>query len=1188
MKTILGLDLGTTSIGWALIREDENQTSFVDMGVRIVPLATDEKEEFTKGNAISKNQKRTQKRTQRKGYDRYQLRRKYLTEVLRERNMLPNEKHYKLSALELYGLRNNALKERLDLEQIGRIFLHLNQKRGYKGSIKEEGDSDKKVGEYVAGVKSRYAKIKELGLTIGQFFYQELQKNQYYRIKEQIFPREAYIEEFKIIYKSQQNYYPNILTDEFLNKLIHEIVYYQRPLKSQKGLVSICEFEGQYRKNKEGKVIFTGPKVAPKSSPISQVCRILEVVNTMKLKSKTGSEFELTNQHRKLLFEYLNENERLTETKLFSLLKLSKNDGFVCNVMGKSGIKGNETVVSVKKALGEDISNWLKFELSEVQANRLIDPETGEEILRNEISSSFELEPLYQLWHALYSIKDDELLRKVLSEKFHLPSNRIESLIKIDFTKQSYSNKSARVMRKIIPFLQSGFLYSDAMAYAGYNHSNSLTGDENLNRELIDKIKPLKLNSLRQPVVEKILNQMINIVNAIIDQYGRPDEIRVELARELKSSKDERNNAMRRNNENEAYNKKIADELIELGVKVNRRNIEKLKLYKEVGGISIYTGNLIPVATFLNGDQVDIEHILPKARIFDDSFQNKTICEQSENRLKGNMTAYDFMKTKSEEEFNNYLERIELLYKKKDGITRAKRDKLLTPADKIPKDFIERQIRQTQYISRKSTEILKSVCRNVYATSGQVTEYLRHSWGWSDVLMQLQVERLKSMGLDDLIEYEMIGKGKDEKKRPVIKGWTKRNDHRHHAIDALTIASTKQTIIQKLNRLNQEVMKNEGQTQSEALKENLKLKDFVNLHKPFTHEQVLEFARNINISFKSGKKVAIYGKRLIRKNGKSKVVQSKIVIPKGALSEESIYGKINHIKNNCALNELFEQPDQIVSDKIKAKVKERLQIYEGNKRKALASLKKEPIWLNEEYDIKLESAAMYQSQFVIKYPISAIKLKDVEFIVDAKVKEIVSNRLAEYNGNHKEAFKDLQNNPVWYNKEKGIEIKTVRCFTGLSNLQPLHTKKVGNESLPLDYVKPGNNHHVSIFEDEKGKLYDIVTTFWEAVERKKNGLPVIVTNHPDGHKFVMSLQQNEMVRINEETGFDNGPYNYFRVQKFSKKSAGDLDIHFRQQFETELIDNEDSKIARRFYNFRTVQNLKRVTKQKINVLGKLV
>lgn len=1195
MKKILGLDLGTTSIGWALIEELENKSSIIDLGVRIIPLTTDEKSEFSAGNAISKNQDRTTKRTQRKGYDRYQLRRTFLTKILNVLEMIPNEEFFKLNALELYGLRNKAVKEQISLMELGRIFLHLNQKRGYKSSLKEENAVNKKEGDYVAAVKSRFNTIKDRGITVGQFFYEGLLTDIHYRIKEQIFPREAYIEEFDIIWNKQKSFYSEILTDDNFKKIRDEIIYYQRPLKSQKGLVSLCEFEGKFRKNKEGKSVFVGPKVAPRSSPLFQVSKIWESINTIKLKGKRGQEYEITLAQKNELFNYLDNNEKLSEAELFKILKLNKEDGFAGNSMTKNGIKGNETKAAINKIIKglPNAKNLLKFELKE--NTKYIDYSTGEETERFMIDASFEKEPLYQLWHCIYSISNDNDLINALETKFNIPKEEAKQLAKLDLTKQGFSGKSAKVIRKTLPFLQSGFMYSYAMEYAGYNHSNSLTKAQNEARTLLDKLPQLQKNSLRQPVVEKILNQMINVVNAIITEYGKPDEIRVELARELKSSKDERNKADKNNRAREADNKKIAERLEnDYGVKANKRNIDKYKMYMELDGISLYTGKKVELAAFLRGNQVDVEHILPKSRIFDDSLQNKTICEQQENRNKGNMTAYDYMQTKSENDFSDYIERVESLFKLR-KISKAKRDKLLTPASKIPDDFIERQLRQTQYIAKKSTELLKEVCYNVWATSGQVTDYLRHQWGWDEVLMNLKIEMYKSKGFTDLIEtYEVQDNGQVKTKER-IKGWTKRDDHRHHAIDALTIACTKQGIIQRLNKLNQEVIKREGETKTDALKAETSLKDFIISQKPFTTKQVEDKAANILISFKAGKKAASTGTRKVKINGKKQIVQKGIIIPRGALSEESIYGKIKTIEKNVPINKLFENPETIVKHNIKMLVYNRLNEHQGDMKKAITSLKKTSIFLDEATQLMLTYASVYKEEFVIKYNVNTIQQKDLQFVVDEKVKKILKLRLAEFNNNSKEAFKDLETNPVWFNKEKGIKIKTVRLKTGLGNLVPLHASTNGKthgitkeSNQLLDYVKPGNNHHLSIFEDENGKYHDLMTTFWEAVERKKQGLPIIRTEHPEGYKFIMSLQQNEMVTFNTTENINDSISNkLYRVQKMTKKTSGTVEVVFRHHLETNLIDNDYSKLTNRFLYITSINHLPKFDKTKISILGKL-
>jgi CRISPR-associated endonuclease Csn1 len=147
--------------------------------------------------------------------------------------------------LDLWKLRSDATSEPIDAKQLGGFYICL-IKRGYK-SARSEANADKKDTDYVAEVKGRYAQLKDANQTIGQHFYKELStafsNNSYYRVKEQVYPREAYIEEFETIINTQKEHH-SFLTDEVIDRLKNEIIYYQRKLKSQKGLVSVCEFEG--------------------------------------------------------------------------------------------------------------------------------------------------------------------------------------------------------------------------------------------------------------------------------------------------------------------------------------------------------------------------------------------------------------------------------------------------------------------------------------------------------------------------------------------------------------------------------------------------------------------------------------------------------------------------------------------------------------------------------------------------------------------------------------------------------------------------------------------------------------------------------------------------------------------------------------------------------------------------------
>jgi CRISPR-associated endonuclease Csn1 len=1309
MKKILGLDLGTNSIGWALVDRDANK--ILGMGSRIIPYNGTEGQDFAKGTGESRNSLRTKARTTRKGYDRYQLRRKYLVDVLIKSGMIPDENLKKLSKMQLWKLRDKVVTAHISKQELGRLLLWLNQKRGYKSS-RSDANLGKKDTDYVATVKSRYDKIKDLNFTIGQYFYNELKNNEYFRVKENIFPREAYIEEFDAIWNTQSEYNSSLddcpieileeiavsifpgnsssqqsLRKEAISKglkyiIKDQIIYNQRPLKSQKGLVSVCEFEG-FLKKKDGKEFFVGPKVAPKSSPLFQIAKIWENINNIKLSSKRGEEIELTLEEKQKVFVHLDNNEKLTATDLFKILGKNKNEFTVTKQIEK-GIQGNITKNAIMQILGKNgvYENLFKLDLNVVETEKLCysySKKTGEilgEKYSKYIDATIEHEPFYQLWHTIYSINDTQECSAALQKRFDIDAESADKLAAIDFSKYAFGNKSVKAIRKILPYLMEGNMYSEAMSYAGYDHSNSLTKDENLGRKLLDRLRPIEKNSLRQPIVEKILNQMVNVVNAIIEEYGKPDEIRIELARELKQSKEERNNSTSLNTANEEVNKEIVKRLKDLQFSTKKRNVERYKFifpvknciyfdkqankYKVnrsslqnavVTNQCIYCGQCFSFTGAMNGQECDVDHIIPKALLFDDSQNNKVLVHIKCNQLdKSKKTAYDFMRSKGQDALDNYLARVDDWYKR-GIISYPKREKLLvshedylerksrgeeTEVDKkLWESFIDRQLRETQYIARKALDILQTICHNVWSTSGTVTAELRHLWGWDDVTMNLQMPKYKELEKTtgqtfiEIKEWESEH-GKKKHSKEIIKDWTKRDDHRHHAVDALVIAFTEQGFIQRFNTLSasktREDMQREVELRSNQYKEKLSLLEkYIASQCPIDVADVEEAVANILISFKSGKKVAVFGKRKVGKRGNKKVIQMGIIVPRGALSEDSVYGKIKTIEKNKPLKYLFENPHLISQPEVKYLVKQRLEEFRNNSKEALASLKKKPIYLDADKSKVLEYGTCFKEEFVIKYSVD-INFNKTDKVIDGKIKEILQNRLAKFGGKPKEAFKDVQKGEKsvkWY-EDEGLErpIHSVRCFTGLAAVVPVKKDENGND---IGFVKPGNNHHIAIYTDKEGNKSEHVCTFWHAVERKKYGLPIVIkdTNeiwdkvwsakedtYPQSFleqlplpnlELSLSMQQNEMfvLGMTEEDikiAIENGDYrvigeHLYRVQKLSlKPSSGQIDIVFRHHLETQLVDDANSKISKRYFNVQSLKALFSLNpfKLRMNRLGQIV
>lgn len=1067
MKRILGLDLGSSSIGWAVLEEyskeiiAESESSekdrIVAIGSRIIPLTTEESTQFSKGQALTKNADRTAKRTQRKGYDRYQLRRHLLLEELKRRGMFDGAP-LNLSKLELWGLRANAVCEKISLLELGRVLCHINQKRGYRTIKSDYGD--KVQSGYVQQVVALYREIHELGVTIGQFMYNGLKNDSAFRCKDRVFPRDAYVEEYDKIMSYQQSFYPEILTDEVVAHIRDYIIFHQRPLKSCKHLVAHCELERH--DVKVGNCVRNcGPKVAPRTSPLFQVCKIWETINNLNIRNKVNDTLYLTLEQKQAIFNFMNTHEKLKAGDLKSLLGIKSKEWLFGKVVG-TGLQGNTTYCAIEKALAgyPEAAEHLKFDLCVIDGNS-VNTETGE--ISKVVDGSFEKQPLYKLWHALYSISNMAELQDVLRNKFSITDDKvIEELCKIDFVKAGYSNKSSRAMRKLLPYLQEGMQYHEAKIAAGYNDT-TLTKEQNDSRPLAENLQPIQKGELRQPVVEKILNQLANLVNALMEEHGRFDEIRVELVRELKQNREEREAATKAMNKNQKDNDTIAKRIKEeYGLVPTRSRIQKYKMWEESGETCIYCGSTVNVKEFLLGSGVEVEHIIPRSLLFDDSFSNKVCSCRKCNREKDNSTAFDFMTTRGEGELNAYIERVNGLYDSK-KIGKVKRDRLLMKAEDIPNDFIERQLRESQYIAKKAKEMLLTVCRNVYSTSGTITDFIRHLWGWDEVLHALNFERYRAAGLTEMVEREVNGKLANVER---IIGWSKRMDHRHHAIDALTIACTKQGYIQRISNLNslKEVSFHsfgDGAQDETTCQRLRKLERYIKMQPHFTTAEVERAVAGIAVSFKGGKRAATIGKRYIRKNGKRVCVQSGIIIPRGALSEESIYGRIN---------------DSMTGEQ----------------------------------------------EYVKKYNIGTITLKSVDDVVDKRIRDILRERLLKYDGKPEKAFAE----PVL--DHQGRAIRSVRCRTGLNATAPVRYNADGN---PIAFVKPGNNHHVAIYEDKNGKLQEHVVTFWHAVERKKYGIPAIIVNPSEvwdnitdkmpesfqeqlpkaaDWRFKFSMQQNEM------------------------------------------------------------------------------
>ena len=1360
MKKVLGLDLGVASIGWALVNQAENEnekSSIIKIGVRVNPLTSDEKQNFTAGKTITTNADRRDKRSKRRNLQRYHLRRDNLIELLKNSGWIDNEtllsENGNKSTFETYKLRAKAVEEEISLSELARVLLMINKKRGYKSNRKAKGKesgtflddseiskilyekyltpgeyslsllaNDKKnlpdfypsdlqaeldriwnkqkifypelltddfrkdiqgrgtqdvtklfnsryqvftaenkgkqrkiqslewrvralsekieidvlayiianlsgainsSSSYLGNISDRSKKLYINGITIGQYLYNNLMSNPHFSIKNNVFYRLDYLDEFERIWEKQKTFH-NELTPELKTKIRDNIIFYQRRLKSQKYLVSYCNFEPQR-------------KVAPKSSIFFQEFKIWQTINNLSLtNTDTGEIRELSIEEKIKIAQELQVKKELDSKSVFDLIIDNKQERREYE-LNYNKLQGNITISEIFEKFLEicDIVNQKDSDYKKLSANEI------KSIIKNTFTNNgyncsildfdtslnkkdLEKQPLFKLWHLLYSYENDNsatgdhsLIQKI-SELLNMPEDLARIVSTISFT-NDYASLSHHAISKILPFLKQGYIYDKACMQAGYKHSeSSLTKEEIDNKELVVSLKPIPKNSLRNPVVEKILNQMINVINALDSSFGKPDEIHIEMARELKQNQKQREVTSKRNDQQEKDNANISELLKKAPFNlkyVSKSDIVKYRLYEELklnGYKTLYSGKYISKEELFSR-KIDIEHIIPQAIMFNDSYSNKTLEFREINQEKDKMTALDYVTTKGNDLLEQYKRIVNELYRSK-AISRSKKDFLLMDFSHVPDDFLNRDLSNTQYIAREARNILEQYVKVVMPTTGGITSKLREDWQLVDVMKELNLPKYEKAGLVAVIT------DKDGNQKLSIKDWSKREDHRHHAMDALTIAFTKPSYIQYLNNIKAKSDKNSA-IYGIATKETKVITNGTKKKRIFIPPMPLDELRNafkneletLLVSVKAKNKVVTQNiNKSKNRGGYNKKIQ---LTPRGRLHAEQIYGLRKRYKTELIpIKKIdLEKVNSVASEKERNALIERLMQFNGDPKKAFCgknSPDKNPIWLDKihskQVGDKVKCVELEIGYSIRKEINKDISVNSVNKVIDSKCRKLLEERLKGYDNNPKTAFANLDANPIWLNKEKGIKLKRISILESFPGI-PLHHKKDKegktilndeNHSIPTDYVNPKNNHHVAIYRNAEGNLEEIVVTFMEVLERKIKGEPIINKeyNKDKGWVFLFSMKINEMfVFPNKETYFDptiidlKNPANnklispnLYRVQSVSKKDYWFRHHHCSKKDDTKELKNITWK------RVKSINELNKVIKVRIDHIGNIV
>jgi CRISPR-associated endonuclease Csn1 len=765
-------DVGTNSNGWAALQLNERgePCDIVDAGVRIYADGREPKSgtSLAEGRRVSRGMARRR--------DRYKRRRRAVLNTLTEFELMPdtpearktlvaetNDKGFGAVAGDVYALRARALDEKLAPFHLGRALFHLNQRRGFKSNRKtDRRDNDQ--GKIASGISRLGAAIDAAGArTLGEFLHRQRLAGRWVRVRPQrvpgkddkeedgygFYPERSFLEaEFDAIWAAQAKHHPDLLTPERRDHL-RQVMFFQRPLKRAK--VGRCSFNPEEER-------------LPKAHPLFQRFRLVKEVNELRLVLPEG-ERPLSREERDMLAKQLSGQREATFASLRKTIKAPYGARFNKESESRLKLKGDEVAaeLSARSRFGQ---GW--FEL-----------------------------PVERCTDIVLKLIDEEdplVLSAWLEAGFALSDEQRDSIIDSRLP-DGYARLGPTAMREVLAELEADVIpEAEAAKRAGYDHALLGRGEAvktlpKYQEVLARRIPPgsekpddpydVRKGRITNPTIHIGLNQLQKVMNGLIRKHGRPEQIALELARELKLSEAEKAEANRRIDRNTREAERRSEQLRELGQIDNGYNRLLLKLWEELNPAQplarecIYCGEPIGIATLFSA-AVDVDHILPWSQTLDDSQANRIVCHKECNRQKGNHAPADVQQW--HDRYDAILARAQRLPPNKrwrfgrDAMSRFKEDE----------SFIARQLTDTQYLSRMAHEYLGALYddeepdewgefqrrNHVRVIPGRMTEMLRRQWGLNSILSDHNQKN--------------------------------RNDHRHHAIDAIVVGVTTRSLLQRI------------------------------------------------------------------------------------------------------------------------------------------------------------------------------------------------------------------------------------------------------------------------------------------------------------------------------------------------------------------------------------------------------
>ena len=707
----IGLDVGITSVGYAVLRTDDEGVPYKieTLNSVIFPAAENPKS----GDSLAaprRGNRGSRRRTRRTKFRKYRTKRLFIRHGLLTAEEIEDIFNQKLGHKTIYELRTEALDRKLTNEELFRILYFFAGHRGFKSNRKAEKAEDD-IGIVLSAISEIKTALEEgTYRTLGEYMHAHPKYEEHKRNKDGkdrylgTAQRNLIIDEIKQIVNAQRGFGNEALTDAFEQEFIGNregeaagIFTAQRDFDEGPGkgspyggdqiekMIGWCTFEKEEHRAAKGTYTF-------------QYFELLSKLNNLKIQEFAGDDWkELNPDQRQLIIDKAFSKDKLQYAEIKKLLKLEPEAKFNLLSYGskteqdkteKTNFVALRSYDKVRKALGKEVYEAMPSSL------------------KDEIGT------------ILTTYSSDKSRRRVFADRLSLTAEQVEALLPLTMTQ--YGHLSLKAMRNLIPYLEMGLTYDKAAEAAGYDFKHNA-----IDRAFIHE-------NVSNPVVKRAVSQCIKVVNQLTREYGKPDAINIEFSRELGKNFDERRKIEKGQKENTARNESIANELRENGIAVNGENITRLKLWREQGNMDPYTGQYIPYEEVFYGNY-DVDHIIPYSISFDDSFGNKVLVSSAANREKGNRIPMEYLA--------NDPIRIQSLENIAGTIRNYnKREKLLKK--KLSKEDVEgwksRNINDTRYIARLLRNYFKqniefsdkeNIKEKVAVNNGTVTARMRARWG---------------------------------------------------------------------------------------------------------------------------------------------------------------------------------------------------------------------------------------------------------------------------------------------------------------------------------------------------------------------------------------------------------------------------------------------------------------------------